>query len=215
MESLFEKLGLARQPKLDEDTTPAGVYLIAGLGNPGREYRENRHNAGFMAVDRLAEAWDIHLTRVQSRALIGTGTVSGRRVVLAKPQTFMNLSGEAVSALLRFYKSPVSNLLVFHDDIDLPLGMLRLRPGGGAAGQKGIQSIITRLANPDFARARIGIGRPAGQRGAASYVLQDFSKDEMDILRLVLDRCLSAARTFIESGLEPAMNQYNGDIHER
>jgi len=214
MDALFEKLGLARQSRREAEETPTGVYLIAGLGNPGREYRENRHNAGFMAVDQLAQAWGIQLTRVQSRALVGSGTVSGRRVVLAKPQTFMNLSGEAVSALLHFYKTPLHHLLVFHDDIDLPLGTLRLRPGGGAAGQKGIQSIITRLGTPDFGRARMGIGRPAGQRGAASYVLQDFSRDELDTLRLVLDSCLLAARTFIESGLETAMNQCNGDIHE-
>lgn len=194
-----------------EQHTPE-TCLIAGLGNPGREYRNNRHNIGFMAVDALAEALGIRMMRVQSKAILGTGIWMGVKVVLAKPQTYMNLSGESVGALLRFYKIPAYRLLVAHDDLDLPLGTLRLRPGGGSAGQKGIASIIQKLGSPDFARMRLGIGRPPGQMDAAAYVLQDFSSGDQETLKFVLDRSVGAAKAFMTSGLETAMNQFNGSI---
>lgn len=189
-------------------------FLIVGLGNPGREYRDNRHNAGFLLVDRLARLLEIAITKVQHKALIGSGQMEGRKVVLAKPQTYMNLSGQSVGSLVRFYKIPLSQVLVAHDDLDLPLGTLRLRPGGGAGGQKGVASIIEQLGTPDFARLRIGIGRPPGQMDPAAYVLQDFSSSERDLVDAALERAASAARLFVLNGLEAAMNQYNGGIKE-
>jgi PTH1 family peptidyl-tRNA hydrolase len=211
MEKLFEIFrNRAREEKTKENLT-GEVFLIVGLGNPGREYRDNRHNVGFMAVDQLARSLEIGLGRMQSKALIGTGMVSGKRLVLAKPQTYMNLSGQAVSGLLHFYKVPVKNLLIIHDDIDLPFGWLRIRLGGGSAGQRGVASIIQQLGTPEFTRIRIGIGRPPGQKAAADYVLQNFKEDEQEILGVVLDTTGNAIRTFVLDGLNKAMNLYNGD----
>jgi PTH1 family peptidyl-tRNA hydrolase len=186
------------------------VYLIVGLGNPGAQYRHNRHNVGFMLADRLAERLGVKFTRLESKALVTKGEYLGRRVVLAKPHTFMNLSGQPVGALSRFYKVPVENLLVAYDDVDLPLGTLRMRPGGGSAGQKGMTSIIERLGTQEFPRLRLGIGRPPGRMEAADYVLQDFSAGEMELLKLTLDRAAEAALVFVAEGLEAAMNKYNG-----
>ncbi len=189
-------------------------YLIVGLGNPGREYRETRHNVGFMLVDRLCAGMGTKIGKVQSKALMGTGQYAGHKVILAKPQTYMNLSGQAVSGLMRFYKVPVTNFLVAYDDLDLPLGTLRIRPAGGSAGQKGIGSIIEQLGTGDFARMRIGIGRPPGQMDAAAYVLQKFTTQEQEILDLTLDRAVKAAQVFVERGLETAMNLFNGALKE-
>jgi PTH1 family peptidyl-tRNA hydrolase len=189
-------------------------YLIVGLGNPGREYRETRHNVGFMLIDRLCAGMGTKIGKVQSKALMGTGLYAGHKVILAKPQTYMNLSGQSVSGLMRFYKVPASNFLVAYDDLDLPLGTLRMRPSGGSAGQKGIGSIIEQLGTGDFARMRIGIGRPPGQMEAASYVLQKFTSQEQEILDLTLDRAVKAAQVFVERGLETAMNLFNGALKE-
>jgi PTH1 family peptidyl-tRNA hydrolase len=192
-----------------EDNFP---YLIVGLGNPGPHYRYNRHNIGFMLADRLAERLGVKFSRLESKALVTKGEHQGRRIVLAKPQTFMNLSGQAVGALVRFYKVPLSNLLIAYDDVDLPLGTLRLRPGGGSAGQKGMASIIERLGTQEFPRLRLGIGRPPGRMDAADYVLQDFSAGERELLGPVLDRAAEAALVFVVEGLEAAMNRYNGAV---
>ncbi len=158
-------------------------YLVVGLGNPGRQYRETRHNVGFVTLDRLAMRLNLAYSRVQFRALVIDGRHNGRRLFLAKPQTYMNESGQAVGALMKFYKIPLENLLVVHDDVDLPLGTLRIRPGGGSAGQKGVGSIIDRLGKQDFPRLRIGVGRPPGQMLAAAYVLQEFNRGETEIAR--------------------------------
>ena len=186
------------------------TYLIVGLGNPGREYRENRHNAGFMTVDRLALKLNARFTRLQSRALIAPAIHEARKIILAKPQTFMNLSGQAVQGLVHFYKLPLTNLLVVHDDIDLPTGTIRIRPDGGAGGQKGMASVIERLGTDDFPRLRLGIGRPPGQMQAPDYVLQDFSTDELAQMSDTLGRAVEAALAFVVQGLEAAMNKYNG-----
>ncbi|HNS63162.1 MAG TPA: aminoacyl-tRNA hydrolase [Anaerolineaceae bacterium] len=212
MEALFEKLKSLRSSKDDQESTPGMVYLLVGLGNPGREYRDSRHNVGFMAIDRIASAWDVRLSRAQSKAILGNGVRLGKKVILAKPQTYMNLSGESVSALVNFYKIPKERLLVFHDDLDLPLGSIRLRPTGGSAGQKGIGSIIQKLGSQDFPRVRIGIGRPPGRMDPADYVLQSFGKDEEAVVRIVLDQVLESVEIFLEQGLEQAMNLYNGPV---
>lgn len=189
------------------DTLP--VYLVAGLGNPGREYKNNRHNAGFMLLDRLAGRLNLTFGRLEAKALVAKGIYQGRRLILAKPQTYMNESGKAVGALVRFYKVPLENLIVAYDDVDLPFGALRLRPGGGSAGQKGMRSIQERLGAEDFPRLRFGIGRPPGRMDAAAYVLQDFNRSEAAELPMVMDRAVDAILTFVCEGLEKAMNLYN------
>lgn len=186
------------------------TYLIVGLGNPGREYRETRHNIGFMLIDRLSVRLNARMRRMQSKALVGSVMHGGAKLILAKPQTFMNLSGQAIQGLVRFYKIPLENLIVAHDDLDLPFGTLRLRPGGGAGGQKGIRSTIQQLGTQDFPRLRLGIGRPPGRMDAAAYVLQSFSSGDEQILSETLDLAADAALTFIKDGIEKAMNEYNG-----
>lgn len=188
------------------------TFLIVGLGNPGREYRETRHNIGFMLLDRLAVKLDARFSRLQSKALATSISYSERRIILAKPQTFMNLSGQAVQGLVRFYKLPLTNLLVAHDDLDLPPGTIRIRPAGGSAGQKGMESIIERLGTDEFARLRLGIGRPPGQMQAPDYVLQEFSDAEMLVISETLNRAADAVLTFVTAGLDAAMNKYNGSV---
>jgi PTH1 family peptidyl-tRNA hydrolase len=186
------------------------TYLIVGLGNPGRDYRENRHNTGFMVVDRLAVKLEARFTRLQSKALIAPAAYQDRKIILAKPQTFMNLSGQAVQGLVHFYKLPLTNLLVVHDDLDLPTGTIRIRPDGGPGGQKGMTSVIERLGTDEFPRLRLGIGRPPGQMEAPDYVLQDFTQAELALMSDTLGRAVEAALTFVVEGLEAAMNKYNG-----
>lgn len=187
-------------------------YLIAGLGNPGPDYRQNRHNVGFMVADTLAETAGIPVRRVECRALVGRGDWLETKLIIAKPQTFMNDSGVAVDALMKFYKIPLERLMVVHDDLDLPFGTLRLRPSGGAAGQKGMESIVERLGARDFARLRVGIGRPPGRVDPRDYVLHDFDPPELERLPEVRERAVAAIRRFIEAGIEKAMNEFNGSV---
>ena len=187
-------------------------FLIVGLGNPGREYRETRHNIGFMLVDRLSVKLNARFTRLQSRALVASVNFEGNKVFLAKPQTFMNLSGQAVQGLMHYYKISLSNIMIAHDDLDLPLGTIRLRPDGGSAGQKGMNSIIERLGTDEFPRLRLGIGRPPGQMQAPDYVLQDFSRAESVVVAETLNRAVEAVLVFMNEGLDMAMNQFNGGM---
>jgi PTH1 family peptidyl-tRNA hydrolase len=184
--------------------------IFIGLGNPGREYRGNRHNIGFSVVNLLAQELGIKMLRFHSKSVVGTGSYQNRPVILAKPQTFMNLSGQAVGGLVKFYKAPLENILIVHDDLDLPLGTLRLRPGGGAGGHNGLTSIIQQLKTQEFPRLRIGIGRPPGQMDAADYVLQDFLKDEQEYLSEILQTGVKACLSFAIEGLTQAMNLFNG-----
>lgn len=200
-------------PLLQSDIPPL-TYILVGLGNPGREYRLTRHNMGFMAIDRLSQDLSIKLSRMQANALVGTGLLGGNKLILAKPQTFMNLSGQALGGLVKFYKIPLTQVIVIHDDLDLPLGTIRIRPGGGSGGQKGLASIIDKLGTPDFPRLRIGIGRPPGQMDTVSYVLQSFSSAEEKVLKIVLDQVLEAGKSFIINGLEKTMNRYNGVVEK-
>lgn len=187
-------------------------YLIAGLGNPGPRYRNNRHNIGFMVVNALADDARIPIRRVEFRALVGKGALENEPVVLAKPQTFMNDSGQAVAPLMRFYKIPNEKLLVVHDDLDLPFGTLRLRPQGGAGGQRGMGSIMAKLDTQDFARLRVGIGRPPGRMPPRDYVLHDFDPDDEEVLPEVLQCAVNAIRSFVADGIEQAMNEFNGRV---
>ena len=186
-------------------------FLIVGLGNPGREYRFNRHNVGFMTLDQLVKRNELKgFTKKQGQALITTGVIAGAPVILAKPQTYMNRSGQPVSSLLRFYDLPLERLLVCFDDIDLPVGTLRLRAEGSSAGQNGMNSIIEQLGTQAFPRLRLGVGRPSGHKAAATYVLKDFKDDELEIMEATLDRAMDAIETFIKDGLLMAMSRFNG-----
>jgi peptidyl-tRNA hydrolase, PTH1 family len=189
-------------------------YLIVGLGNPGRQYMNNRHNIGFRVIDRLAERLEVSFSRVMFRALTSDTRYQERRVILAKPQTYMNESGQSVGSLVRFYKIPLENLLVIHDDVDLPFDTLRLKPKGGSAGQKGMASIIKHLGTQDFPRLRFGVGRPPGRMLAAAYVLQNFDRDDAEILPQLLDRAADAALLFVSAGLETSMNKYNPSMED-
>lgn len=184
-------------------------YLIVGLGNPDREYRGNRHNIGFMVLDQLADRLETSFSRLKMQAMMTAIRWNDERLILIKPQTYMNLSGQAVSSYIRFYKLPLENLLVVYDDVDLPFETLRLKPNGGDAGQKGVRSIIQQLGTQEFPRLRVGIGRPPGRTPVSSYVLQDFSSAEKELLPLVLDQAASSVLHFIEHGLESAMTLYN------
>jgi len=185
------------------------LKLIAGLGNPGKAYLFSRHNLGFMTVDRLADDLDIRISRTQFDALVGDGTMSGTRVVLAKPQTFMNLSGNSVAALVRFYKLEPEDLIVVHDDLDLPFETVRIKKGGGHGGNKGVLSIIDRLGTPDFVRVRLGIGKPPRKEMTEDYVLCRFPPEEMTTLPQVLAKAADAVEAIVTSGLTNARNRFN------
>ena len=186
--------------------------LIVGLGNPGLAYRHNRHNVGFMVADALADKLEIPLKRVKFKAQIGNGKLGDIPVIIAKPLTFMNNSGEAVAPLVRYFKVPLERLLVIHDDMDLPLGTLRMRPSGGSAGHNGMLSIFDKLGTNAIPRLRVGIGRPPGRMDPADYVLQDFPRSEEELLSMVIAQACEAALAFITNGLEKAMNTYNGEV---
>jgi len=187
-------------------------YLLVGFGNPGREYKDTRHNIGFMLIDRLAVRLNARGMRLQSKAIVISTLYEERKLILAKPQTYMNLSGQSVQGLLHFYKLPVENLLVAHDDLDLPFGTIRIRPGGGPGGQRGMTDTIERLGTKEFPRLRLGIGRPPGRMDPKDYVLQDFSRDDVKLMPEVLDRAVDAALEFVTKGLNSAMNKFNGSV---
>lgn len=190
-----------------------GRVLLVGLGNPGKEHRQNRHNVGFMAIDRLSSAYGIAMGRVQNKAVLGDGRIAGRRVIMAKPQTFMNRSGNAVGPLARYYRIAPENILVIYDDIDLPPGTIRLREAGGSGGHNGMKSIIQHLGQ-DFPRLRLGVGRPHGKMPPAAYVLQDFGKEDEILLEAMLDKAMQVVETFLEEGVEVAMSRHNGPVQE-
>ncbi|HTP02901.1 MAG TPA: aminoacyl-tRNA hydrolase [Anaerolineales bacterium] len=190
------------------------TFLLIGLGNPGREYRDNRHNFGFMVIDQLAIRLGARGMKLQSKAIVTTAGYEGRKLLLAKPQTYMNLSGQSIQGLANFYKLPLDQLMVAHDDLDLPFGSIRIRPGGGPGGQKGVASAIERLGTKDFARLRLGIGRPPGRMDPADYVLQNFSREEMKLLLEILGQAADAALCFVMEGLDKTMNKFNGEVKQ-
>ena len=187
-------------------------FLIVGLGNPGAEFSHNRHNVGFMLLDCLADRLGESFSRLESNSLLTKAKYQDKRLLLAKPQTFMNLSGQAVSRLVKYYKIPLESLLIVYDDVDLPLESIRIRPNGGAGGHKGVASIIERLGTNEFPRLRLGIGRPPGRKNAAAHVLQNFTKEENVFLEVTLERAVDAVLVFVSAGLETAMNKYNETV---
>lgn len=197
------------RPHPASDESGGSAALIVGLGNPGREYARNRHNIGFRVVDHFAYVHAINFGKAQHSAMLALGRLGGTRVILAKPQVFMNNSGRAVSALLNFYKVPFDHLLVIYDELDLPFGSIRLRQEGGAGGHNGMRSIIAQLGGNSFARLRVGIGRPPGRLDPAAFVLQDFNQAEAIEVEAVVDRSVKAIETFVAGGIVAAMNQFN------
>jgi len=187
-------------------------FIIIGLGNPGREYENTRHNIGSLALDKIGRQWGIDISRLRYKSLTGEGKFGGKRVILVKPQTYMNRSGQAVGSFLRFYKTGLENLLVIHDDLDLPFGSIRLRENGGSGGQRGMESIISHLGSPNFARLRLGIGRPPGRMDPADYVLKKFSKSEQFDLELVLNSACDAVETLLRENIEKAMTRFNHSV---
>jgi PTH1 family peptidyl-tRNA hydrolase len=189
-------------------STPA-PFLIVGLGNPDPEFKLNRHNVGFMVLDELATQLGENFGRVKFESLITQAHYKEERLVLAKPRTYMNRSGRAVGALLRFHKLSPDRLMVIYDDVDLPFDSLRIRPEGGSAGHKGMRSIIETLGTQSFPRLRVGIGKAAGKMKTPSHVLQDFSAKEQEILPIVLKDAAEAAFSFVSEGIAEAMNRHN------
>jgi len=187
-------------------------YLIVGLGNPGVEYRLNRHNFGFMVLDALAERWSVPLKKIKFKAIIGEDRFKGNKVILAKPLTYMNDSGRSVAPLLRYFKCPSENMLVIHDDLDLPLGTLRIRPSGGTSGQRGMESIVKLAGTQDFPRMRLGISRPPGQMDPKDYVLKNFLPSEEELKKMVINQAIEAIECFVTEGLTNTMNKYNGEV---
>jgi len=189
------------------------MKLIVGLGNPGRGYAGNRHNTGFICLSHLAKSHGIKFDKKQGKARTGAGQVAGTDVVLARPQTYMNLSGESVSRLVKKLKVDPGDLIVIHDDLDLPPGKIRLRQNGGSGGHKGIDSIVASLQSQDFLRLRVGIGRPPVTEPSESdiirYVLSDFTPEERVVLNEVTTRVSEAILCLLTEGLTAAMNKYN------
>lgn len=184
-------------------------YFICGLGNPGREYAKNRHNVGFQCLDLLAQKWRLEFGRLRFKASVATGQVDSTRVILAKPLTFMNNSGEAVSPLVHYYRVPLCQLLIIYDDLDLPLGKIRLRPNGSAGGHNGIISIIRQLGTQEFARLRVGIGRP--EHGEPyDHVLGNFTTDQLIVMQETYQLAVLAVECFLQEGIQTAMNKFNG-----
>lgn len=184
------------------------MKIIAGLGNPGQEYRDTRHNIGFMVIDELARRWAISTWKNRKDALVAECRQE-ETVLLVKPQTYMNLSGVAVGELARWYKVPEEDVVVIFDDMDLPTGKLRLRMKGGSGGHRGVESLLTHLSRNSFPRIRVGIGRPPEGWQVVDYVLSSFTKDEQPLLKAVVEEAAGAAESIVKYGINKAMNLYN------
>lgn len=185
------------------------MKLVVGLGNPGSKYVKTRHNVGYRVVDRLAERWQVTISRERFNGLLGEGPISGVTGVLLKPTTFMNRCGRAVAAAWQFYKLAPADVLVVADDMDLPLGRLRVRPAGSSGGHKGLGDIVMTTGRDDFARLRVGIGRdPTGE--VIDYVLSRFEPDELPLVDQAVARAAQAVECWMVEGVEQAMNRYNG-----
>jgi len=186
-----------------------GAALVVGLGNPGPDYAETRHNIGFRVVDLLAARAGGRFSKHRTNADVLEGRLAGRRVVFAKPRTYMNVSGGPVAGLLRYFSVPLDDLVVVHDDLDLGFGVVRLKRGGGEGGHNGLRSISTSLGTRDYLRVRFGIGRPPGRQDPADFVLKRFTGAESKELDLAVDLAADAAEALLGEGLEPAQNRFH------
>jgi PTH1 family peptidyl-tRNA hydrolase len=187
-------------------------WLIVGLGNPGPTYSGNRHNVGFMVLDLLAERVGGKFKAHKGRADVVEGRLVGEPVALAKPKSYMNESGGPVASVRGFYKAPIEQLIVVHDELDIPYGALRLKRGGGDGGHNGLRSLTRSLGSREYLRVRFGIGRPPGRQDPADYVLEDFRAAERKDLPFFLDRAADAVEALITLGLEPAQNRFHADL---
>ena len=186
------------------------MFIIAGLGNPARQYEKTRHNAGFDAIDLLAQKYNIKINEKKHKSLCGTGIIEGQKALLVKPQTFMNLSGESIAAALNFYKlAPETNLIVIYDDISLPPGKLRIRKKGSAGGHNGIKSIINHTGTQEFLRIKIGVGEKPQGWDLADYVLGRFSKEDRELAQEDFEKACEAAALMVQGETDRAMNLFN------
>jgi len=188
------------------------MYLIIGLGNPGRKYDNTRHNVGFAVIDKIAEKLNIQVDKKQAQSLVQSSFWQGKKVLLVKPQTYMNLSGQAVLELVNFYHDQIEDLLVIHDDLDLPVGQLRFKREGGSGGHNGLKSIIKYLNSQDFNRLKIGISRPPEYMEVVDYVLTSFTKEEEKILTPTIERAVDGIQEWLENGIDSAMNLFNKKV---
>ena len=184
------------------------MYIIAGLGNPGRRYENTRHNLGFITVDLLARGNGIKVNKIKHKALVGEGTVSGQKVLLVKPQTYMNLSGESIREVLDYYKPDTENLIIVYDDFDLPAGQIRIRKKGSAGTHNGMRSVIYQIQTDQFPRVRIGIGG-SRKTGLIRFVTGGFKKEEIALMENAVERAAKAIELMLEKGIEKAMSEYN------
>ncbi len=185
------------------------MKLVVGLGNPGKEYTLTKHNVGFLVVDELGKRVGIDIQKSKFQSLYGEGFLEGNKILLLKPQTYMNRSGGAVSSDSDFYKIPPENIIVIHDEMDISFGRIMIKPGGGSAGNNGIKSIISSLGSKDFIRVRIGIGKPNAKSDGANHVLSNFSKSESAMVEESIQTAADAVLEIMNNGLEKAMNKYN------
>lgn len=184
------------------------MYIIVGLGNPGKKYENTRHNMGFLTVDLLAEKYDIKVNKIKFKALVGEGQLAGQKVLLVKPQTYMNLSGESVRQVMDFYKLDSQNLIVIYDDLDIPTGSIRIRKKGSAGTHNGMRNILYQIQTEDFPRIRVGIGS-GKKENLISYVTGGVSKSEKELVEEALTKAAESAACIVEKGIEKAMNEYN------
>lgn len=191
------------------------MFVIAGLGNPGRKYENTRHNVGFCVIDRLADKYGISVNEKMFQALVGRGVIEGEKVLLVKPQTFMNLSGESIQPILGYYKVDPEDFVVVYDDISLETGNIRVRGKGSAGGHNGIKNIIARLGTQEFPRVRIGTGEKPSQMDLADYVLGHFTSEEQKLMAEAYEAGASACVTLMQEGVETAMNHFNGKARKQ
>lgn len=185
------------------------MIIIAGLGNPGKQYDKTKHNVGFWVIDKLAKEYNIEVTKFKHKALIGEGNIAGKKVLLVKPQTYMNLSGESIREIIKFYKVPLEQFYVIYDDTSLPLSNVRIREKGSAGGHNGIKNIIAHLGTDIFLRIKVGIGEKPNGWDLADYVLAPFSKDEKPLILSGVDKAYHAVELLLTKGIKEAMNQTN------
>lgn len=209
--SIFDIFAKLEQERRTKPAAQPVEWLVVGLGNPGKKYENTRHNTGFRVMDALCARHDVRCDRAKFQALTGEAVLGGRRALLLKPQTFMNLSGEAVRAAADFYKIPPERILVIFDDISLPVGTLRIRPKGSAGGQNGVKSIIEQLGSEQFPRIKVGIGgKPHPDYDLADWVLSNLKADELPAMNDAVSRAVLAVSELIENGVPAATQKYNG-----
>lgn len=187
------------------------IFILAGLGNPGSKLEKTRHNVGFDTIDLIAEQYNIKVNKIKHKALTGEGIIKGERVLLLKPQTYMNLSGESIREAVEWYKTPPENLIIIYDDVDLPLGKIRVRPSGSSGTHNGMKSVIYLLQTDSFPRVRIGIGKAPEGWDLADYVLSRFPPEERKLVDSAIAAAAEAAVTIITEGVERAMSRFNGN----